>query len=359
MRVCEYCYRILNEGELSEYCEVCCNSFSKIDFLVKTIVENLGKIEYESFSIGIKSRGSVRALSEILSPQRFEKVKKTFGKLISNKLEMVTSKRCVRNAADVQITIDFEDLSVEIKINPIYICGRYLKRIRNISQTRWICGICRGEGCEVCNFTGKKYVNSVEELISAQVVELFKAKDAILHGAGREDVDVRMLGNGRPFVLEVVEPKRRNLEIGRVEETVNVFTRGRVLVRDLKYCSSKDVRQIKEERFRKIYRAKIIFEKEIGRIELIQALKNLEGEIQQRTPTRVLHRRSDRVRIRKVYKTELLFHRKKIAVIEILAEAGLYIKELVSGDNGRTNPSLSSLLGVNSKVEKLDVIGIH
>ena len=38
--------------------------------------------------------------------------------------------------------------------------------------------------------------------------------------------------------------------------------------------------------------------------------------------------------------------------------AGLYIKELVSGDDGRTVPSLASVLGVPARVLELDVIEV-
>ena len=39
---------------------------------------------------------------------------------------------------------------------------------------------------------------------------MFKPADdiAYLHAAGREDIDVRMLGTGRPFIFEVMDPKR-------------------------------------------------------------------------------------------------------------------------------------------------------
>jgi tRNA pseudouridine synthase 10 len=40
----------------------------------------------------------------------------------------------------------------------------------------------------------------------------------------------------------------------------------------------------------------------------------------------------------------------------VTGEAGLYIKELVSGDNGRTHPSLSEALGVPTRVTSLDVV---
>jgi tRNA pseudouridine synthase 10 len=42
----------------------------------------------------------------------------------------------------------------------------------------------------------------------------------------------------------------------------------------------------------------------------------------------------------------------------IEAESGTYIKELISGDGGRTRPSLSELVGVPCNVSKLDVIEI-
>ena len=43
---------------------------------------------------------------------------------------------------------------------------------------------------------------------------------------------------------------------------------------------------------------------------------------------------------------------------EIKGEAGLYVKELVTGDDGRTQPSISSLVG-EASVKQLDVIKIH
>ena len=48
---------------------------------------------------------------------------------------------------------------------------------------------------------------SVEEIIANAVKPFFEADNAQLHGSGREDIDVRMLGRGRPFVLELVNPK--------------------------------------------------------------------------------------------------------------------------------------------------------
>jgi tRNA pseudouridine synthase 10 len=44
----------------------------------------------------------------------------------------------------------------------------------------------------------------------------------------------------------------------------------------------------------------------------------------------------------------------------IRCDGGLYIKELVSGDGGRTKPNLSELLGteVEAEVKELDVMDV-
>jgi tRNA pseudouridine synthase 10 len=50
---------------------------------------------------------------------------------------------------------------------------------------------------------------------------------------------------------------------------------------------------------------------------------------------------------------------KKKCVFRIRAQSGLYIKELITGDQGRTNPNISELISNKPKKIKLDVIKIH
>ena len=40
-------------------------------------------------------------------------------------------------------------------------------------------------------------------------------------------------------------------------------------------------------------------------------------------------------------------------------EGGLYIKELISGDEDRTQPSVTSLLGITAKCVELDVLEVN
>ena len=80
--------------------------------------------------------------------------------------------------------------------------------------------------------------------------------------------------------------------------------------------------------------------------------------IKQQTPLRVVHRRADIVRERYIYKLEVKKVTLKRALLYIRCQGGLYVKELVSGDEGRTVPNVSALLDNPAKTLKLDVLNV-
>jgi len=59
-----------------------------------------------------------------------------------------------------------------------------------------------------------------------------------------------------------------------------------------------------------------------------------------------------------VYSADLVESSGTSARIVIRGDSGLYIKELISGDGGRTKPSLAGSLGVDAVVAELDVINV-
>jgi tRNA pseudouridine synthase 10 len=251
-----------------------------------------------------------------------------------------------------------DNIKVRIQINPIFIEGRYNKYIRGIPQTKWPCRNCKGKGCEKCNGTGKQYPESVEELLSETVLKESKGYEAKFHGAGREDIDVRMLGTGRPFVLEIKEPKIRNLDLKKIEKEVNILNTNKTKYNDLKFVKRNRKAEIKvssSDNY-KVYRALVKCDEEINKNDL-EKLNKLHI-IEQRTPIRVAHRRADKIRIKEVknIKTNYIdFHSFEII---IKTQGGLYIKELISGDEGRSQPNISELLNNKSICEELDVIEV-
>jgi tRNA pseudouridine synthase 10 len=259
---------------------------------------------------------------------------------------------------DVKLTIDLEAGAVECQVASLFVYGRYRKLLRGIPQTHWPCRRCRGRGCDACGGTGKQYAESVEELVAGPFVRASGGSGAILHGAGREDIDARMLGTGRPFVLEVTEPRVRTLDVGALEREANREAGGKVEASGLRWVRRDAVRWVKETPAEKTYRAVVEFGSPVSPEALADALRALIGVIEQRTPRRVAHRRADLVRTRVLHSASGILLDARRAEIELHTDGGLYVKELVSGDEGRTEPNLAGRLETTARVSELDVLGI-
>ena len=177
---------------------------------------------------------------------------------------------------------------------------------------------------------------------------------------GREDIDAAMLGNGRPFVLELRMPKNRNLDLQKIGKKVNTENKERVQASELKFVPRSRVAELKNTICDKTYRVDVSISDKISIESLKKGAQRLTSTvIEQRTPTRVSHRRADLIRPRLVNSVELVSFADGMAELVIRAQHGTYIRELVSGDGGRTVPSLSSLVDAKCKVEVLDVLNLH
>ncbi len=342
-------------------CWVCNGIFEELDVWAARALNALDDIEYDTFLVGTRPGGLLSENEELLwetaGTGYAEPLKSEINREVGKRIAGVTEKEVEFTEPDVVVLLDIARDTVQLQIRSAYIYGRYRKLVRGIPQIRWYCTECRGKGCERCSFTGKMYPESVDELIAVPVVEAMKASGTAFHGAGREDVDARMLGSGRPFVLEVKKPRKRRIDPGRLEKDINEYCGTKVVVSDLCFVDHQKVREIKSERYDKAYLVTISCSG-VNRDTLIRGLDAITGVIRQRTPSRVAHRRSDLVRKREVYFAVLESFSIDSAVIRIECEAGLYVKELISGDHGRTVPSLSEAVGADVAVTELDVVAV-
>ncbi|XP_052891448.1 putative tRNA pseudouridine synthase Pus10 [Anopheles moucheti] len=235
----------------------------------------------------------------------------------------------------------------------IFLAGRYNKFSRELSQTPWV-------------IDGKrKMEGSVQETIAASVAPHFGVSDEqlIFSSSGREDVDVRCLGEGRPFVLEILDAKTDQLpEEVAIAMEHQVGTSNTVAIRDIQLVKREDLVHIRgsEEDKRKFYRALCVTVEPVTE-EMVQKLRiNEPFVLQQVTPLRVLHRRTLLARPRTVYSVHAFACRDNphAMVVDIVSQAGTYIKELVHSDFGRTGPSFRSIIGTAIDIHALDVMAI-
>ncbi|WP_407414978.1 tRNA pseudouridine(54/55) synthase Pus10 [Methanobrevibacter sp.] len=346
-------------------CSICDNLFDKLnEDLYKKIDDKINQlgIEFETFLVGSKIAKDIQKKDEDLSEKfdlNVETIKKEVNRLIGLEIWERYDKEAEFESQDIVFSIDLiNEPKVKIQINPLYVEGKYNKLKRGIPQTKWPCSKCKGRGCEDCNFTGKQYPESVEELISEHFLEITKGREAKFHGAGREDIDVLMLGSGRPFVLEIKEPKIRYFDLKELEDKINKINEGKTSYHNLHLCERRRKAEIKQSSpdTYKVYNA-IVKCDGVFDADKLEELTKFD-EIHQQTPLRVLRRRTDMIRIKHVLDLSYEIIDKKTFSMRIKTEGGLYIKELISGDEGRSHPNVSEVLGVNAICEQLDVIEV-
>ncbi len=317
--------------------------------IVEAIKKGLKGFEVKRFLLGCRFPDS-------LSEDEKASLKKDVQPLIVNKTAEALSAEPDFENFDAEIVINFNQDLIFFRIVPVYVSGKYNKYSREITQTLHFCFKCKGRGCPNCNKTGILTKESVQSVIAEHAVKAFGASGMKFHGAGREDKDVRMLGSGRKFVIELVEPKKRKSDLEKLEKEINKAEKERVEVHGLKESPREEVAKIKSEASDKLYEA-IVECKKTDEKKLVE-LKGKKFDVVQRTPNRVKARRADLDRKRRAeIKSVEKLSAKKFR-IQIKAESGLYIKEFISGDGDRTNPSLAGLLGVKCGCVELDVLEI-
>lgn len=353
--------KVFNENVEPLKCYICSNLFTRnlLEEIAREACNRLVEHDARTFIIGVSIDKNIldREL-EILVKYGFStaesirrEIKREIGKLITNTCGLQVD----FSNPDVVVLVDLSEdfkYNITLQANSLFYKAYYWKLARRISHIPWY-----------TRNKSKKYSLSIQETIDSVLREVFEADEVIIHAAGREDVDARMLGVGRPLVIEVKNPKKRRVDLATIRERFKESPLSKLVrVEVISTTSKSEIKTIKEfsGKKRKIYRVAIYSENEITQRELRQLEEFFNNrEVHQRTPIRILRRKKDKERVRRVYgvKTTLLSNRVFEALI--YCDGGLYIKELVHGDMNRTNPSFTSILGKKLTPLELDVIYVE
>jgi len=346
----------------SDPCPLCENVFEMLERFAVAAAEKINEVESDNFLIGSRVEPEIaekeKEIWNTYGLENPEPIKTELNREIG-KLALPKIHRAVEfKNPQVVACIDTRFADVTLDIAPIFIAGRYNKFSREIPQTIWPCRVCHGKGCERCGNTGKMYQTSVQEIIGDIALEMTGGEEHFFHGMGREDIDACMLGEGRPFVLEISKPRTRNIDLDELERKANDSQLARYI--RLHYVPRNAVQAYKGADPDKTYRVKVRAEGKVNKErvnEVALAFKNVY--IDQRTPRRVEHRRADLVRKREIRWVQAEEIGDDTFDLTLNTESGTYVKEFVSGDDGRTVPNFSEALGIKCVVEALDVIAVN
>ena len=249
---------LANAREEEPLCPFCENLYEESELLAEIIFDSLSPYELSRLQLG------ARIPKDQMEEE--EEMRKRFGaggsdalkSGLVNSIAQHLNKRLegvklVNDKPQILALIDVLTLTVELDIRAHYLYGRYLKLERGIPQTRWPCRACKGRGCERCDQTGLQYKKSVQDLIGNPLLEIFQSNEHAFHGMGREDIDVRCMGRGRPFVIEMKEPKIRSVDVVEAMEIINDAVGGSIEITGLRDSNRSEVVRVKDTPAEKSY----------------------------------------------------------------------------------------------------------
>ncbi|PXF41987.1 putative tRNA pseudouridine synthase Pus10 [Gracilariopsis chorda] len=236
---------------------------------------------------------------------------------------------------------------------PVLLAARYTKLSRVLSQTPW--NVLRAAG-------NARVATSVQAAVERALRKHLLYQKATFTAGGREDVDVRMLGGGRPFIVQLhqsaVVPcliSQRLLDHVAAELQHHVVRLHHLRVVDASYVHK--MREYEADK-QKHYRC-VVYTTGILDQQALRKLQLRDLQLMQKTPLRVLHRRTQMTRPKRIARVDVVrLINPHFVVLDVVAQAGTYIKEFVHGDNGRTTPSIASLLHCFVDIVQLDVTDI-
>ena len=343
-------------------CVLCDDVFDNLDVFAEAVAEKVNEVESDNFLVGCHADPAAlkkeKELWEKHQLQNYESIKTELNREIGKvALPMIHRPVEFKNPQCVAC-IDTRFADVKLDLSPVFIKGRYNKLSREIPQTIWPCRVCRGKGCPRCHGTGKMYQTSVQEIIGDIALKMCDGQEHFFHGMGREDIDALCLGEGRPFVLEISQPRIRDIDLDELEARANQSELAQYHY--LRFVPRDEVQKTKNATPTKTYRVKVKAEGKVNKEVIDKAVSSFKNVcLDQRTPQRVEHRRADLVRKRTIYWIKAENIGEDTFELTLETESGTYVKEFVSGDEGRTQPNFSDTIGTKCVVETLDVIAIN
>ena len=239
-------------------CPFCENLFEEAPLLAELIKEAIGERECSRLQLGARIPKDQTEAEDHLR-KRFgaggsSPLKSSLVEEVAHQLnDLGIKSKLVIDKPEILALLDVLTLTVELDIRSHYMYGRYRKLERGIPQTKWPCRSCKGRGCQRCDQTGMQYQSSVQGLIGDPLLEIFGSKEHAFHGMGREDIDVRCLGRGRPFVIEMKNPIKREIDSDLIMKTINQAASGRLEVSDMRHSNRSEVVRIKDTPAEKSY----------------------------------------------------------------------------------------------------------
>ena len=320
-------------------CYICKNLLDNIEFSYKKIIESTNDYQFSSFLIGVILKPSIIDRDDFIRSKfkirGIDSVKSDISRELSKKFSKKTKALLDHQQPELTITINFKKDSIELRSKSIILYGHYTKNSRNLPQKQKSCQSCMGRGCLECSYHGISDFNSVEGRISEFLYDKFCTKQVKITWIGGEDKSSLVTGNGRPFFVQIISPKKRKLHLSKKINLQEVTILGLTQVESMPKESLK-------------FRSKIkLFIKTKNKIQT-NTLKKLNDI--KKSPVAIYE--SSKRNERSIHSVKYQKTQSNSFTLVIEADGGLPIKKFV--DSETVFPNLSDLLETKCSCEEFD-----
>ena len=358
--LCEYCAgrliskftgkpssKLLGKKYLKKFCKssdtkcyICKNIFQNLDTMLSNIYEKSNNIDFKTFNLGLTLKNSFLEKDDHIKSKfkikGIENIKFGISKEMAKKISQKTKSKRILVDPEMFIQANFKDESCTIRTKPIFIYGRYNKKIRKLPQKQLSCKKCNGIGCHNCDFKGFENIESIEGKISNFLIKKFDGTQVKINWIGGEDQSSLVLGKGRPFFVKILNPKRRNRTLRKSLKLEDIS------LLDLKKISAQPKGSIP---FKSKVSIIVDTKKPISLIQL-KKLQNLENS-KIHDPSKDKKGNS-----RQIYEIHYKKLGKNSFLLDLFADGGISLKSFIQ--NSDVTPNVSELLENSCKCKSLD-----
>jgi len=349
--------------EKQEECYLCRGKTDEIEPLTEKIIHELAKIQFNTFLVGIKipppvvdEEDEIRSKLGIIWG---EGIRNEFSREIGKAISRKTGKEADHKNPEVSIYVDPFQGKFQIRMNPVYLIGRYRKLVGGIPQTAWTCKSCNGQGCPECKGLGGTLGNSIEEIISKPILENMSAEEIRFKPIGREDKDSKVLGEGRPFIIEVRGAKQVPLILTPLQKLINRSGSGKIEVTRLAKTTKEIARKITIRiQTTVFYRVTLKLKDEVS-AERLESLEKTFSKviISQYVPNNKF--RSKQRRQKYIYETLIRKLAPDQIELTIKCQGGIWIRDLISGVEFKTEPNIIDILEIEPTEMQIDIMDVQ
>ena len=346
-RLCRDCIeRHGSRQKPEEPCYVCRGLFGQKDHVLRKMVSAARGYEYDTFLIGAILPTQIYdredAMRARLKIRGRESAKSQLTRELGIAFAATNRKKVDYMVPDlvINLIVDKENnIEVSTKSRPLTLQGRYKKNAPGLAQKQDRCLSCEGKGCGQCAHSGLSGFDSIEGVLTRQIMSATKGQTPKFSWVGSEDRSSLVLGKGRPFYVKVFDPRKRKLRRIIVNKDSVVAT-----------LSPTKRSPIIPLPFTVKTKIQIRCEKRIVKEDLMR-LRSLAGK-------EVKFDNRTRIGTKKIYTTTSRRVDDNNFVLTILADGGLMIKQFVGGQE-YMKPNISELVGSKCDCVTFDILDVQ